>query len=35
MSDRDRNAQIIEEFRSNEGRVGGYFDGKTLLLLTT
>ncbi|MEP6978196.1 MAG: nitroreductase family deazaflavin-dependent oxidoreductase [Thermoleophilia bacterium] len=31
----DRNAQIIEEFRSNEGRVGGYFEGKTLLLLTT
>ncbi|MDX6518735.1 MAG: hypothetical protein QOF50_1581 [Gaiellaceae bacterium] len=35
VSDRDPNAQIIEEFRSNEGRVGGYFEGKTLLLLTT
>jgi deazaflavin-dependent oxidoreductase (nitroreductase family) len=33
--ERDRNAKIIEEFRSNEGRVGGYFEGKTLLLLTT
>ena len=36
MSDeRERNAQIIEEFRANEGKVGGYFEGKTLLLLTT
>jgi deazaflavin-dependent oxidoreductase (nitroreductase family) len=35
LGERDRNAQIIEEFRSNEGRVGGYFEGKTLLLLTT
>ncbi|MDQ5821638.1 MAG: nitroreductase family deazaflavin-dependent oxidoreductase [Actinomycetota bacterium] len=31
----ERNAQIIEEFRANEGKVGGYFEGKTLLLLTT
>ena len=29
----DFNAQIIEEFRGNEGRVGGMFDGITLLLL--
>jgi deazaflavin-dependent oxidoreductase (nitroreductase family) len=29
----DFNAQIIEEFRDNEGRVGGMFDGATLLLL--
>jgi deazaflavin-dependent oxidoreductase (nitroreductase family) len=29
----DFNAQIIEEFRSNEGRVGGMFEGATLLLL--
>src|SRR5438552_17750976 len=28
-----QNAQIIEEFRVNEGRVGGYFEGRTLLLL--
>lgn len=27
------NAQIIEEFRANEGRVGGMFDGMPLLLL--
>jgi deazaflavin-dependent oxidoreductase (nitroreductase family) len=29
----DRNARIIDEFRANEGRVGGYFEGHTLLLL--
>jgi deazaflavin-dependent oxidoreductase (nitroreductase family) len=29
----DRNTGIIEEFRSNEGRVGGYFEGRSLLLL--
>jgi deazaflavin-dependent oxidoreductase (nitroreductase family) len=29
----DFNAQIIEEFRANEGRVGGMFEGNTLLLL--
>jgi len=29
----DRNQQIIEEFRANEGRVGGNFEGRTLLLL--
>jgi deazaflavin-dependent oxidoreductase (nitroreductase family) len=31
----DRNKHIIEEFRANQGRVGGYFEGKTLLLLHT
>jgi deazaflavin-dependent oxidoreductase (nitroreductase family) len=30
----DYNRQIIEEFRANEGRVGGPFEGATLLLLT-
>ena len=29
----DFNAQIIDEFRSNEGHVGGNFDGAPLLLL--
>jgi deazaflavin-dependent oxidoreductase (nitroreductase family) len=29
------NERIIEEFRENEGRVGGYFAGATLLLLHT
>ena len=29
----DFNAQIIEEFRANQGRVGGMFEGTTLLLL--
>lgn len=29
----DWNAKIIEEFRANEGRVGGPFDGHPLLLL--
>jgi len=28
------NTQIIEEFHANEGKVGGPFDGTTLLLLT-
>ena len=31
----DFNAQIIEEFRANAGRVGGSFDGTTVLLPTT
>ncbi|MGZ6617601.1 MAG: nitroreductase family deazaflavin-dependent oxidoreductase [Solirubrobacteraceae bacterium] len=29
----DFNAQIIEQFRANEGRVGGIFEGSSLLLL--
>jgi deazaflavin-dependent oxidoreductase (nitroreductase family) len=29
------NARIIEEFRANGGKVGGPFEGATLLLLTT
>ena len=29
----DWNSKIIEEFRANEGRVGGPFEGSTLLLL--
>ena len=31
----DFNQQIIDEFRANEGRVGGPFEGARLLLLTT
>jgi deazaflavin-dependent oxidoreductase (nitroreductase family) len=31
----DWNANIIEEFRQNEGKVGDYFEGATLLLLHT
>jgi deazaflavin-dependent oxidoreductase (nitroreductase family) len=31
----DWNAQIIEEFRSNEGRLGGQFEGSPMLLLIT
>lgn len=31
----DWNTQIIEEFRSNGGKVGGPFEGAPLLLLTT
>ena len=31
----DWNKKIIEEFRSNEGKVSGHFEGKTLLLLHT
>ena len=31
----DWNKQIIQEFRSNDGKVGGYFEAMTLLLLHT
>jgi deazaflavin-dependent oxidoreductase (nitroreductase family) len=31
----DFNRQVIDEFRGNHGRVGGYFEGQDLLLLTT
>ncbi|MEV4056741.1 nitroreductase family deazaflavin-dependent oxidoreductase [Amycolatopsis sp. NPDC049688] len=31
----DFNKQIVEEFRANEGKVGGMFEGKNVLLLTT
>ena len=31
----DYNAQIIAEFRANAGRVGGHWEGRDLLLLTT
>ncbi|HUF53579.1 MAG TPA: nitroreductase family deazaflavin-dependent oxidoreductase [Dehalococcoidia bacterium] len=30
----DYNQKIIEEFRANEGKVGGPFEGATMLLLT-
>ena len=36
MSDpKDWNRKIIEEFRANDGRVGGRFEGANLLLLHT
>jgi len=36
MSDvNERNKQIIAEFRANGGKVGGFFEGKSLLLLHT
>ncbi len=31
----ERNRKIIDEFRTNGGKVGGSFEGKTLLLLHT
>ena len=31
----DWNAKIIAEFRANHGKVGGMFEGSTLLLLST
>jgi deazaflavin-dependent oxidoreductase (nitroreductase family) len=31
----DFNAQVIEEFRANGGKVGGRFEGAPMLLLTT
>jgi deazaflavin-dependent oxidoreductase (nitroreductase family) len=36
MSDQnERNKRIIEEFRANEGKVGGYFKNTPLLILHT
>ncbi len=36
MSDvEDWNSKIIKEFRANEGKVGGPFDGAPVLLLHT
>ena len=31
----DYNTAVIEEFRANAGRVGGHWEGRDLLLLTT
>jgi len=31
----DWNRQTIEQFRANEGKVGGFWEGKPLLLITT
>ncbi len=31
----DYNTAVIEEFRANDGRVGGHWEGRDLLLLTT
>ena len=31
----ERNQKIIDEFRANHGKVGGRFEGRTLLLLHT
>ena len=31
----ERNKKIIDEFRANHGKVGGRFEGRTLLLLHT
>ncbi len=31
----DRNKKIIDEFQTNNGKVGGAFEGRTLLLLHT
>ncbi|MFN8402878.1 MAG: nitroreductase family deazaflavin-dependent oxidoreductase [Anaerolineales bacterium] len=35
MSSNNWNQGIIDEFRANQGKVGGRFEGKTLLLLHT
>ncbi|MCP2343026.1 nitroreductase/quinone reductase family protein [Actinomadura rupiterrae] len=35
MTYTERNRPVIEEFRAGEGKVGGYFAGTPLLLLTT
>ena len=31
----DWNANVIEEFRANDGKVGGFFEDKTVLILQT
>ncbi|WP_103355424.1 nitroreductase family deazaflavin-dependent oxidoreductase [Amycolatopsis sp. CA-128772] len=31
----DFNKQVVDEFRANAGKVGGMFEGKNVLLLTT
>lgn len=31
----DFNSNVIEEFRANEGKIGGFFAGTDMLLLTT
>ncbi|HEY8776455.1 MAG TPA: nitroreductase/quinone reductase family protein [Gaiellaceae bacterium] len=33
--EQEQNVRIIEGFRANDGRVGGHFEGRPLLLLTT
>jgi deazaflavin-dependent oxidoreductase (nitroreductase family) len=35
MATSDLNRQVIEEFRANAGKVGGNYQGRPLLLLTT
>lgn len=36
MNDRlDFNQQVIEEFRANDGKVGGPFEGSDMILITT
>jgi deazaflavin-dependent oxidoreductase (nitroreductase family) len=32
---KDFNKQVIEEFRANDGKVGGMFEGAPMMLLTT
>ena len=31
----ERNMKLVDEFRANDGKVGGWFEGKALLLLHT
>jgi deazaflavin-dependent oxidoreductase (nitroreductase family) len=31
----DMNRQVLEEFRANGGKVGGFFEGENIVLLTT
>lgn len=36
MSDREeRNNQVVQEFRANKGKVGGPFEGRPMILITT
>lgn len=35
VNQNDRNSGVIEEFRKNEGKVSGRFEGRPVLLITT
>jgi deazaflavin-dependent oxidoreductase (nitroreductase family) len=34
-SNNDFNSQVVDEFRANAGKVGGYFEGRPMMILTT
>ena len=34
-SNNDFNSNVVDEFRANGGKVGGYFEGRPMMILTT